>query len=146
MAGTVKPIPEGYPPVIPYLTIGNIAEVIEFLKRTFDAQVSYVMELPNGSIGHAEVRIGESVIMLGAASDEWKAMPSNFYMYVEDVDARYQRALEAGATVVMEPTDQFYGDRHGGVKDAAGNTWWIATHIEDVSSEELERRAAAARS
>lgn len=142
MADNVKPIPEGYPPVIPYLTINNIAEVIEFLKRTFDAQVSYAMELPDGSIGHAEVRIGESVIMLGAASDEWKAMPSNFYMYVEDVDARHQRALEAGATVVMEPTDQFYGDRHGGVKDAAGNIWWIATHIEDVSNEELQRRAA----
>ena len=80
---------------------------------------------------------------MGEASGEWKPMPSTLYLYVPDADATYQRALEAGATSVQEPEDQFYGDRHGGVKDPSGNLWWVATHIEDVSSEEIARRAAA---
>jgi uncharacterized glyoxalase superfamily protein PhnB len=82
-------------------------------------------------------------MMLGEPGPQWSPMPSTLYLYVEDADAVYQAALDAGAESLMPPTDMFYGDRHGGVKDPSGNIWWIATHIEDVSSEELHRRAAA---
>jgi PhnB protein len=100
------------------------------------------MSMPDGRIGHAEVRIDDSVIMIGDDREEtWKAMPSSIYLYVVDCDAVYKRALEAGATSLMEPKDQFYGDRSGGVKDPAGNHWFIATHKEDLSKDELDRRA-----
>jgi PhnB protein len=92
---------------------------------------------------HAEVRIGDSVVMLSDAMGEWKLMPTSIYLYVNDADATYQRALQAGATPMMEPANQFYGDRQGSVKDPAGNYWWIATHIEDVSREELAQYAEA---
>jgi len=101
------------------------------------------MARADGSIGHAEVRIGDSVIMLSDARDQWKPLQSAVYLYVPDTDVVYRRALEAGATSVMEPADQFYGDRNAGVQDPAGNFWWIGTHQEDVSREELERRALA---
>ena len=93
------------------------------------------------TVGHAEVRIGDSMVMMGEASDAWKPMPSALYLYVADVDVAYRRALAAGGTSTMEPMDQFYGDRSGGVKDPAGNIWWIATRVENLSREELERRA-----
>jgi uncharacterized glyoxalase superfamily protein PhnB len=93
---------------------------------------------------HAEVTIGDSVIMMGEPMGEFKPMPCMIYVYVEDTDAVYKQALKAGATSVMEPADQFYGDRNAGVKDMAGNLWWIATHVEDVAPEELEKRAQAA--
>jgi PhnB protein len=90
---------------------------------------------------HAEVRIGDSILMMGEASEEFPPMPGSFYVYVEDTDAAYQRALDAGAETLMEPADQFYGDRNAGVWDSCGNSWWIATHIEDVPEEEIGRRA-----
>lgn len=92
---------------------------------------------------HAEVQIGDSVAMISDTSAQSKPMPGMLYAYVPDVDATYKRALAAGATPIMEPADQFYGDRHGGVRDVAGNQWWIATHIEGVLPEELRRRAEA---
>ena len=139
----VKPIPEGYHTVTPYLTVQGAARLIDFLKNVFDARETERFERPDGTIGHAELRIGDSVVMLGDVQGESKATSSAMYVYVNDADTIYKRALEAGATSVMEPADQFYGDRHGGVKDPAGNYWWIATHIEDVSPEELKKRAAA---
>jgi PhnB protein len=99
------------------------------------------MPMPDGSIMHAEVKIGDSMVMMGEASEKWKAMPCAIYLYVNDADAAYKRALKAGATSTMEPSDQFYGDRQSGVKDPSDNTWWIATHKEDVSSDELKKRA-----
>jgi PhnB protein len=96
---------------------------------------------PDGSIGHAEVRIGDSMVMLGQARDEWKARPGTLYLYVPDVDATYRRALAAGGASLREPTTQVYGDRSGGVEDPVGNQWWMATHVEDVSPEEIDRRA-----
>ena len=139
----VKLIPEGYHTVTPYLTVQGAARLIDFLKKVFDARETERFERPDGTIGHAELRIGDSVVMLGDVQGESKATSSAMYVYVNDADTIYKQALEAGATSVMEPADQFYGDRHGGVKDPAGNYWWIATHIEDVSPEELKKRAAA---
>jgi len=90
---------------------------------------------------HAEVKIGNSMVMLGEATEQWRPMPAKIALYVKHTDAWYKRALEAGATSVKEPSDQFYGDRSGGVKDLAGNHWWIATHIEEIPPQELRLRA-----
>lgn len=140
----VKPIPEGYHTVTPYLTVQGADKVLDFLKKAFDAEEIHCMTSPDGKVTHAEVRIGDSVVMLAEARGEWKPMPSAIYLYVKDADATFKRAVNAGATIVMEPADQFYGDRSGGVKDVAGNFWWIATHKEDVPPEEMNRRAKAA--
>ena len=137
----VKPIPEGYHTVTPYLTVDDPGAVIEFLKKAFGAQETYAMRDDKGKIAHAEVKVGTSMLMLGAARDQWKSRPGNFYVYVEDCDAVYKQALAAGGTSISEPANQFYGDRHGGVTDPQGNTWWIGTHVEDVSPEEIDRRA-----
>ncbi len=138
----VKAIPEGFHSVTPYLFVEDGAKLIDFLKRAFGAKQFERMENPDGTVRHAQVKIGDSFVMLG--KPQGKAMPASLYLYVPDCDAVYERALAAGATSVMEPADQFYGDRGGGVTDPCGNTWWIGTHIEDVSSEELQRRAAKA--
>ena len=140
----VRAIPDSYRRVTPYLIVGGVAGVIDFLKQTFDAEeVHPRMSRPDGAIMHAEVKIGDSILMMGEPVGMLPAMPGGFYVYVNDTDASYQRALAAGATSVMAPANQFYGDRNAGVKDQAGNIWWIATHQEDVAPEELERRAAA---
>jgi PhnB protein len=140
-----KPIPDGYHTVTPYLTVRGAAKVIEFLKQAFGAEIPEEnMKRPDGSIAHAQVKIGDSRVMIAEESEVAKAMPSTLYLYVPNVDSVYQRAIKAGGQSVMEPTDMFYGDRSGGVKDAFGNLWWIATHIEDVPPAELKRRALAA--
>ena len=137
----VKPIPDGYHTVTPYLTVPGVAKVIEFLKRTFDATSAECHTTPDGRIMHAEVRFGDSVVMLGEPMTPDAASPANLYVYVKDVDATYKRALAAGGKTIMEPANAFYGDRKAGVKDSSGNQWWIATHVEDVSPEEMKRRA-----
>jgi PhnB protein len=139
----VKPIPEGYHVVTPYLIVPGVARLIDFLKQAFDATEGERMEAPDGSIRHVEVRIGDSHIMLGESNAQWGPMPTSLYVYVPDTDATYRRAIEAGATSVMAPANQFYGDRNAGVKDASGNIWWIATHVEDVAPDEIKRRAEA---
>ena len=138
----IKPIPDGYHTLTPYLVVKGVAKLIEFLKQAFDAKEVYRMGMPDGTVMHAEVRIGDSVVMMGEARGEYTPTSACLYMYVNDVDVVYKRAVEAGGTSVAEPTDQFYGDRSGGVKDGSGNQWWIATHKEDVPSEEIARRAA----
>jgi PhnB protein len=139
----VKPIPDGYHSITPYLIVSSATRMIEFLKAAFDAREIHRTLRPDGGVMHAEVRVGDSPLMLSEAWGEHKAMPACFYLYVPDADAAYQQALKAGATSIMAPMDQFYGDRHGGVLDPVGNQWWVATHIEDVSSEELQRRSDA---
>ena len=139
-----KPVPDGYHTVTPYLTVDDAALLIDFLQRAFNAQVKYEMKDDKGNIRHAEVTIGDSVVMIGQARDEWKPRPMTLYLYVPDVDALYKSALAAGATSLQEVTNQFYGDRSGGVQDPQGNYWWIATHVEDVSPEEMDRRMKAA--
>ncbi len=129
---TVKPIPDGYHTVTSYLVVQGVAQLIDFMKQAFAAEELRRMTRPDGSIGHAEVKIGDSRVMLGEAGGEFAPMPGMLHLYVEDVDAVYQRALQAGAVSVREIVDEFYGDRIGGVKDKSGNQWWIATHIKDV--------------
>jgi PhnB protein len=141
MTAATKPIPDGYHTVTPHLINEDASRLIEFLKLAFDAQEVTRLSGPNGRVFHAELRIGDSLVMIGEASGEWKAMPSSLALYVEDVDATYRRALEAGAVSLREPMNQFYGDRSAGVKDHSGNHWWIATHIEDVPAEEIKLRA-----
>lgn len=140
---SVKAIPEGHHTVTPYLVVDDAARLIDFLKQAFQAVEIHRMQGPDGRVRHAEVKIGDSMVMLGEAQGQWKALPCALYLYLENCDAVYQQALKAGATSLTEPADQFYGDRQGGVIDPFGNQWWIATHIEDVSSEEMARRAAS---
>jgi len=145
MTGIVKPIPDGYHTVTPILMVDGAARLIDFLETAFDAREKSRFVDPGGKIAHAEVTIGDSLVQLSDAAGEWKPIQVPLLLYVTDTDAAYERALKAGATSVREPADQFYGDRTGGVKDAFGNTWWIATHKEDVSREEILRRMEAQR-
>jgi uncharacterized glyoxalase superfamily protein PhnB len=139
----VKPIPDGYHHVTPYLIVRGADALVEFLKQSFGAKEMMRHARPDGAVMHAEVRIGDSVVMLADASDQHPPAPCVLHLYTEDTDAAYQRALKAGGTSLREPATQFYGDRSAGVKDPFGNSWWISTHVEDVSPEEIERRAAA---
>jgi uncharacterized glyoxalase superfamily protein PhnB len=138
----VKPIPDGYHTATPYLVVEDVDQLIDFLKEAFDALETERIPGPDGSPTHAEVQIGDSRVMMGSARGERGPIPAMVYIYTEDCDAAYRRALKAGAESVMEPEDQFYGDRNAGVKGPQGNHWWIATHVEDVSRDELQRRAA----
>ena len=141
----VKYIPEGYHSVTPYLIVRGAAKVLDFVKQTFDAQETFRMPGPDGTIAHAEFKIGNSPLMISDGGPEYGPMPCSLYVYVQDVDAVYKRALQAGGISVKEPANQFYGDRTASVKDACGNLWGIGTHIEDVPPEELEKRAKEAR-
>jgi PhnB protein len=139
-----KPIPEGYHAVTPYLTVKGAAKVIDFLKKAFGAKLTYEpVKRPDGAIMHADLKISDSHVMIADESEYAKATASTLYLYVPDVDAMYQQALKAGGESVMEPMDMFYGDRGSCVKDPAGNKWNIATHKEDVSAQELAKRAEA---
>ena len=139
----VKRIPDGYHSITPYLTIPGVGKLLDFLKQAFEAQELHCMPRPDGTIMHAEVRIGDSRVMMGEPMGDCQPMFGSLYLYVHDVDAVYKRALQAGATSTSEPTDQFYGDRSAGIKDPIGNQWWIATHKEDVPPEEIAKRAEA---
>ncbi len=149
---TVKPIPEGYHSVTPYLIIKGAADAIEFYKKAFGATELLRMPHPNGKIGHAEIKIGDSPVML---ADEFPEMghkspttlggsPVSLMIYVDDVDAVFNRAIAEGAKSERPLETKFYGDRSGSLKDPFGHSWHIATHVEDVSEEEMQKRAAAA--
>ncbi|HXO38368.1 MAG TPA: VOC family protein [Candidatus Acidoferrum sp.] len=135
--------PEGYQSVIPYLHVSGAAKLIAFMKEVFDAQEIAVYPRPDGTVGHAALRIGDSVIELADGGPEWPAMPCALQVYVPDTDAAYHRALKAGASSLVEPADQFYGDRTASVRDSCGNNWYIATQTQVVSREEVEKRIAA---
>jgi PhnB protein len=139
----VNPIPQGFHSVTPYLIVREVPKLLDFLKQAFNAQEIMRMPQPDGTIMHAEVRIGDSPIMMGEAQGEHKPMPGSIYLYVDDTDVAYKRALQAGASMQMEPADQFWGDRLASVIDPVGNHWSIATHVEDVPPEEMGRRAEA---
>ena len=139
----VQAIPDGFHTISPYLTVRGAGELLDFLKRAFDAKETECLA-PDGTVRHAQVQIGDSMVMMGECPPDFEPARAHFYVYVDDVDAWFKRAVDAGAEVVSEPADQFYGDRHGGVKDAWGNIWYLATHIEDVSPEEIAKRAATA--
>lgn len=148
---SVKPIPDGYHSLTPYLIIDGAAAAIEFYKKAFAAVELMCMPGPGGKVMHAELKIGDSIFML---SEEWpesgfkgpKSLGGSgvsLMMYVEDVDAVFARAVAAGGDVVKPLADQFYGDRSGTLRDPYGHVWTIATHVEDVAPEEMERRMAA---
>jgi PhnB protein len=149
---TVKPIPEGYHTVTPYLVAKDAAAAIDFYKKAFGAQELFRMEGPGGKIGHAEIKIGDSILMLAGEHPEMGHVgpeslggsPVGLMVYLEDVDAVVARAIEAGATAMRPIENQFYGDRSGSVKDPFGHTWMIATHVEDVAPDEMARRAEEA--
>jgi PhnB protein len=141
---TVHYKPNGCNTVSPYLVVENIPKTVDFLKRAFGAEEREQLALPDGTVNHAMVSIGDSTLMLGAArAGDAKPSSSKFYVYVKDIDAGYRTALAAGATSLVEPAIQFYGDRNAGVKDPDGNSWWIATRVEEVPHAELLRRNAA---
>lgn len=135
-------IPTGYHTVTPYLTVNGAGEFIEFLKAAFSAREKERFSHADGTIGHAEVMIGDSVIMLGEPAGDCRPMAGTFYLYLGDVDAMYQQALTAGASSTAGPTDQFWGDRTATVHDRFGNIWHLATRIENISLEEVQRRMA----
>ena len=139
----VKPVPEGYHTVCPYLTVSDATAQLEFLQRAFGARVVENMKGPDGRIMHADVVIGDSHVMMGQAGGEFAPTQASMHVYVPDCDAVYRAAVAAGGVSLREPETQFYGDRSGGVRDVNGNQWWISTHVEDVSKEEMERRAKA---
>ena len=143
MPSNVPYKPDGYQSVIPYLHVNGAAKMIAFLKEVFDAKEIAVYPRPDGTIGHAALRIGDSVVELADGGQEWPAMPCALQVYVPDTDAAYHRALKAGGSSLQEPADQFYGDRVASVKDVCGNNWYIATQIEVISREEVEKHLAA---
>ncbi len=152
MTSRPKPIPDGYHTATPYLIVNDAAQAIEFYKEAFGATELLRIAKPDGKIGHAEIRIGDSTIMLadefpemGARSPQsFGGSPVSIFLYVENVDAVFAQTVAAGAVVQRPVADQFYGDRMGGVKDPFGHAWYIATHVEDVSPEEMRKRAATA--
>lgn len=154
MPGTVKPIPEGYPTVSAYLSIDGASDAIDFYRQVLGATERMRMGDPTGRIGHAELAIGDSVVMLADEHPEIGFVgpkkiggtPVTLSVYVEDVDATFERALEAGAKELRAIADQFYGDRSGQFEDPFGHRWIVATHIEDVPPDEMAKRAAEAMS
>ena len=148
---TVKPIPDGYHAVTPYLIVKDAARAIAFYQEAFGATELMRMMRPDGRVGHAEIRIGDSPVMLADEHPEIGARspqtiggtPITIQLYVPDVDATVARAVAAGARLTRPVADQFYGDRAGGLEDPFGHQWHVATHVEDVPEDEMARRAAA---
>ena len=137
----VQTVPDGYHTVTPWIISRDTARLIDFVTRAFGAEEIVRVQDENGVIGHAEVRIGDSVVMTFDSREGWPETPGFMRLYVEDSDAVYQQALRAGATSVTEVTTLFFGDRVGRVRDPLGNVWWIQARVEDVDPEEMGRRA-----
>jgi PhnB protein len=152
MADKVKPVPDGYHTATPYLIVKGAAKAIEFYKQAFGATEVERMEMPDGKIAHAEIKIGDSIIMLGDEAPQHgtrspKSLggsPCGLYLYVENVDETFNRAITAGATVTMAVKDQFYGDRNGSLVDPFGHTWYVATRKENLPMDEIRQRVPAA--
>jgi PhnB protein len=154
MVTKVNPVPVGYHNVTPYISLKGAAKALDFYKRAFGAEVTVRMDMPDGRIGHAEMKIGDSHVML---ADEMPEMADaiakspltlggttfGLMIYMDDVDTRFKRAIEAGATVKRPVQDQFYGDRTGTLQDPFGHVWTLGTHVEDVSPDEMKKRMAA---
>ncbi|MGZ4665931.1 MAG: VOC family protein [Frankiaceae bacterium] len=148
----VKPTPDGYPQVIPYLSVEDASGAIEFYTTVFGARERMRMPAPNGKLGHAELEVGDSLVMLadvfpemgGQTPQSLGGTPVTVMVYVDNVDAVFDRAIAAGATVEREVQNQFYGDRAGQFIDPFGHKWFVATHVEDVSPQDMAQRAAAA--
>jgi PhnB protein len=152
MTSNVKAIPEGYHSITPFLVVKNCADALEFYKKAFDAEERYRMNMPDGKVGHAELKIGDSVLMLADEFPEMKSLspksiggsPVSMYVYVQDVDTMFNNAVTAGGIVLDGVKDQFWGDRYGRLEDPYGHLWSIATHKKDLSPDEMKRAAEAA--
>jgi PhnB protein len=150
MAGKVRPIPEGYHTITPYLVVKGAARAIDFYKKVFGAREKFRMEGPGETVAHAELEIGDSVVMLADENPQHGALspgtvggtPVSIMLYVEDVDRIAEKLAKAGAKTLRPVQDMFYGDRSGGFEDPFGHRWHVSTHIEDVTPEEIERRMA----
>jgi len=150
MVSKVKPVPEGYHTATPYLVVSGAAKAIEFYKNAFGATELMRMAGPDGRIMHSELKIGDSIIMMGdedpkrgiRGPESLGGSPISLYLYVDDCDKVFNQAVGAGATATTPLTDQFYGDRSGAIKDPFGHSWYIATHKEDVSMDEIRERMA----
>jgi PhnB protein len=148
----VKPVPEGYHTITPALSLDDAAGAIEFYKRALGAQERYRMPMADGKIAHAELQIGDSIVMLsdmfeqshGITPKDAGGTTVSMFLYVDDCDNWFRRAVDAGATPTMEPEDQFWGDRFSRVRDPYGHDWAFATHVEDLSEEEMQRRSQEA--
>lgn len=144
----VKPIPDGYHSITPYLSIDGASAAIDFYQKAFGAKELFRFPMPDGKLAHAEIQIGDTRVSLADDNDEGgllsprSSSPVGLLLYVEDVDTVFARAVEAGATVVRPLVNQFYGDRSGTLRDPFGHVWFLATHIEDVPEDEMEKRAA----
>jgi PhnB protein len=144
-----QPVPEGYHTITPYLAVDSATEAIDFYQRAFGAKERVRTDGPQGSIMHAELEIGDSLIMLSDPFPQASTKPPrelggtsvSIFAYVEDIDSVYKQAIDAGASSLMEPDDMFWGDRFGSVQDPFGHSWTIATHVEDVSPQEMEKRS-----
>jgi PhnB protein len=139
----VKPIPEGHHSVTPYLVVQGADKLIQFLEQGLEGKCVERHPGPNGQTVHAEVKIGDSIVMLGEANERAGAYSAMLYLYVPDIDETYRRAVAAGGKSLVEPMNMFYGDRSGAVSDPCGNSWHLATHIEDVSPQEMQKRMQA---
>jgi PhnB protein len=145
---TIQPIPQGYHTATPYLTIKDCSKAIDFYKKAFDAEEKVRMNGDDGKVMHAEIKIGDSVLMMTDENLQWNhkgpeqfgGSPISILLYVKNVDEFYEKAIKAGATSVRPVKDEFYGDRMGTLKDPFGFTWSIGTHVEDVSPEEMQKR------
>jgi PhnB protein len=137
---SVPPVPEGFETVTPYLVVPNAANLIEFIENAFGGSVSFISKMDDNKIMHATVSIGTSTIMISDTMEGMEPQTAMLYLYLEDADKVFKKAIDAKATSIREMQTEFYGDRAGAVKDEWGNTWWIATHVEDVDPEELDRR------
>lgn len=140
----VEACPKGFHTITPYLVVTDPGALIEFLGKAFDAVELHRVDRHDGSIMHAQLKIGDSMLMMGGATAECPATEAGIYLYVENADAVHARAVAAGGTSLMSPTDEFWGDRIGGIRDPSGTQWWIATHVEDVAPDELKTRAELA--
>lgn len=151
MANKPQSVPAGYHSVTPYMALRDTVAALDFYRRAFGAELVMKLDMPGGKIAHAEVRIGDSIIMMSEENEEWGnkspqslgGSPMFLMIYVPDVDAAFTKALSAGATQVRPVEDQFYGDRTGTLKDPFGYQWTIGTHVEDLSQEEIKRRMEA---
>jgi uncharacterized glyoxalase superfamily protein PhnB/catechol 2,3-dioxygenase-like lactoylglutathione lyase family enzyme len=139
-AGFVKAIPDGFHTVTPFLLADDVAQFLSFIERAFSAKTEYTMKSSDGVVRHATARIGSSILMVSSGTDIYGNMPCMLHLYVKDVDSLYAQAIKAGAASLRKPQNEFYGDRTSAVVDSWKNQWWIATHVEDVPEDELQRR------
>jgi uncharacterized glyoxalase superfamily protein PhnB len=140
-----NPVPPGYHTVTPYIIASDANKLLAWLKAAFGAELRHRTDGEDGMLQHAEVKVGDSMVMLSQARGEYGPTPIMLYVYVPSCDEVYERAIAAGATSISEPANQYYGDRNGGVKDPVGNSWYIGSRIEELGEEEIARRAKAAK-